>query len=79
MAHDTASRLHSLGVALRAGFPTEDLAENAAAASELVLAARDEITELHACIRKLCPEIEARKLLSFATAESIFSAPRRDN
>lgn len=32
-----------------------------------------EIEELRLCIRALCPEIEARKLLSFKTAEAIFA------
>lgn len=37
-----------------------------------------EIEELRAIVRKRVPEIEARKALSFATAEAIFSEPRRD-
>lgn len=36
------------------------------------------IEELNATVRKLCNEIEARKLLSFEAAEDIFSKPRKD-
>ena len=37
-----------------------------------------EIEQLRAVVRKFCPEIEARKMLTFAAAETVFSAPRRD-
>lgn len=70
--------MHALGTALlECGAP--EYPDDAKTASEMVLMARDRIAELQACTRKLCPEIEARKMLSFAAAEEIFSEPRRDN
>lgn len=39
----------------------------------VVRSAAEEIEELRACVRALCDETSARKLLSFATAEAIFS------
>jgi hypothetical protein len=43
-----------------------------------VLQAVDRIEELNAVIRKMCPEIATRRMLSFEAAEAIFSDPRRD-
>jgi len=38
-----------------------------------VCQAEQRIKELQACIRKHCPEMAARKSLSFAAAEAVFS------
>lgn len=69
--------LHAVGTRLRDGFP-EDQA-HAEPTALLLLKTRDVVAEMEVCIRKLCPEVEARKLLSFKTAEEIFSEPRRDH
>lgn len=41
---------------------------------QFLLDSANEIVELRNCIHDLCPEIAARKMLSFATAEAIFSS-----
>lgn len=69
--------LHAVGTRFLDGFPEDQ--DHAKTTAALMLQARDSIEEMQACIRKLCPEAEARKILSFKTAEEIFSEPRRDN
>lgn len=76
MAEDNTDALRAMADALGSDVGPADHGKRSF--QQFLRDSADKLEELRACIRKLCPEIDARKLLSFAAADAIFSEPRRD-